>query len=288
MNERKRLSPISLLVLAGLLLAAGDVRAGAWTQSRGHGFYKLSGQVIRANQFYEPDGRRIPITTFGDYTTSFYGEYGVAARITAVAYVPVIKRITVNRLVERPSGAVLFPGDAKTGVADADLGVRIGLVQGGPIVISGTVLLGLPIGSNRQTNGLLTGDGEFNQVFALQAGHSFYPTPLYVTGEVGVNNRSNGYSDEFRYAVECGLTIRQRFLLAVHVRGVESFKNGQNPLLGGMGGLYANNQRYLAYGPECSYRLSGTVGVTVGVDGASRGQNILAAPMYTFGVFVTR
>lgn len=288
MNGRIRLHLLFLLVLAGLLLGMTDAYAGAWTQSRGHGFYKLSGQLIRATQFYEPTGNRVRIPTFGEYTTSLYGEYGLTTRMTVVAYVPFIKRITLNRQVERTSQFVFFPGDAKTGVADSDIGLRVGLIQGGSTVVSAALMLGLPIGDNQQTNGLLTGDGEFNQVFALQAGHSFYPAPLYVTGEVGVNNRSKGYSDEFRYAVECGLIIRQKFILAIHARGVESFKNGQNTVTGGMGGLYANNQRYFAYGPEFSYRLTPTVGLTAGIDGAARGQNILAAPMYSFGVFVTR
>ena len=60
-------------------------------------------------------------------------------------------------------------------------------------------MLGLPIGDDTQTNGLLTGDGELNQLLALEAGHSFYPRPIYFTGEMGVNNRMNGYSDEFHY-----------------------------------------------------------------------------------------
>lgn len=279
-----RRSVTCLIVLAGLLLATDSANAGAWTQSRGHGFYKLGGQLIRATQFYEPDGTRITIPTFGDYTTSVYGEYGLTQRVTVVTYIPFVKRITLNKQVERTTKFVFFPGDAKTGIADSDLGVRIGLIQDGATVVSAGLMLGFPIGDHQQVNGLRTGDGEFNQFLTLQAGHSFYPVPLYVTGEVGVNNRSDGYSDELRYAVEAGYTVRQRVTLSVHARAVESFKNGESTVTGGMGGLYANNQRYFSYGPELSVLLTNAVGLTAGVDGAARGQNVLAAPMYSLGI----
>jgi len=52
--------------------------------------------------------------------------------------------------------------------------VRVGLLRGGSTVISAGLKSGLPLGDDAQENGLLTGDGEFNQILSLQLGQSFY------------------------------------------------------------------------------------------------------------------
>jgi hypothetical protein len=149
-------------------------------------------------------------------------------------------------------------------------------------------MLGLPLGDSGQTNGLYTGDGEANQSISLQVGLSLYPLPAYLGGEVGINHRLKGFSDEFRYAFEAGFTIRQRLTVALHLRGVESLKNGNNTLTGGTGGLAGKNVRFLLYGPEISYLINPDIGVSLSVTGAARGQNVLAAPSYSFGFFIKR
>ncbi|MGH7457398.1 MAG: hypothetical protein ACRENG_38975, partial [bacterium] len=223
---------IYFLLLAGLMLASESVYAGAWTQKRGKGYYELKFQMIRANRFYEPDGRIIDIPTLAEYTTGIYGEYGLNDWLTITGDFPFYKRITLNRQIGTRTGFVFFPGDLVSGISDAEVGVRLGLLRGGPTVISAGLKLGLPIGDNTQENGLLTGDGEFNQMLSLQLGHSFYPKPLYFTGEAGVNNRTNGYSDEFRYEAEIGYTIGNNFTLTFKVNGVESFHNGDDAVQG--------------------------------------------------------
>lgn len=275
-----------LILFTTLLLVRQEANAGAWTQQRGEGYYKLGLRVVRATRFYEPGGNRISIPTTGDYTTSFYGEYGLTDRLTLVVDVP-FKRITLNRQVERTSGFVLFDGDAKTGVADSEFGVRFGLIRKGQSVLSAELLFGIPIGDDTQQSGLLTGDGEFNQLFKLQFGQSLYPKPVYFSGEVGFNNRTNGYSDEFRYAAEMGYTFHNKVLAIFRIRGVESLKNGDGAL-GGMVGLFANDQSYLSYGPELVYSVDRTFGVSVGIEGATRGENVLSAVAFSLGFSVNR
>lgn len=275
-----------LAILAGLMLATDDALAGAWTQKRGKGYYELKFQMIRANRFYEPDGRIITIPTLAEYTTSIYGEYGINDWLTIVGDFPFYKRITLNRQIGAQTGFVFFPGDSVSGISDAEVGVRLGLRRGGPTVISASLKLGLPIGDDTQANGLLTGDGEFNQMLSLQLGHSFYPKPLYFTGEAGVNNRSNGYSDEFRYEAEVGYTFGKKLTVNFKINGVESFHNGDDAMQGGTGGLFANNQEYLAYGPGVFYNFYKNVGVNARAAFASRGQNVLARPAFFVGIFL--
>ena len=270
------------------LSSAKQVGAGAWTQKRGQGFYKLSFGLIRADQFYDEDGNKVDITTLGDYTTIFYGEYGLYDRFTLILNVP-FKRTTLNKQVDN-SGSICpscFSGDSKTGIADSDLGVRFGLLQGGSSVMSAELILGLPIGDNSQPNGLLTGDGEFNQLLKAQFGHSFYPLPMYFSAEFGFNNRTKGYSDEWRYAAELGYTFNDKFLVSFKFRGVESRKNG-NAVTVGAGGLFASDQSYLSYGPEISYLINEKFGISAGIESATQAENVLSAPAFSFGIFIKK
>jgi len=283
-----RILTFCLASLTSLTLAIDHAHAGAWTQKRGQGYYELKFQLIRANRFYEPDGRIITIPTLAEYTTSIYGEYGINDWLTVVGDFPFYKRITLNRQIGNRTGHVFFSGDSVSGISDAEIGVRVGLLRDGPTVISAGLKFGLPIGDDTQENGLLTGDGELNQIVTLQLGHSFYPKPFYFTGEAGMNNRTHGYSDEFRYEAELGYTIGRGLTVNFKINGVEPLRNGDDTVMGGMGGLFANNQRYLAYGPGVFYNFYKGMGINARTAFATRGQNVLARPAFFLGIFLKR
>ncbi|MEZ4699362.1 MAG: hypothetical protein R2834_03445 [Rhodothermales bacterium] len=275
-------------VLLASLVASVPASAGPWTQRKGQGFYKFGFGFVRATNYFEPDGTRIAIPTLSDYTFSLYGEYGVSDRLTAVAYIPFLQRLTLNRQIGRETGAVFFDGAATTRVADADVGIRLGLFQIGNTVASASLMAGLPLGDHTQPNGLYTGDGEFNQYLSVGIGHSFYPAPAYVAVQAGMNNRTKGFSDEFRYDAEAGYTVAGRLTLIAKLRGLEPLRNGDAATTGGTGGLYGNNQRYLVYAFEAAVAIRGGVGFSASVEGATRGQNILSAPAYSAGIFLRR
>ena len=286
MRNKKRLPTTGIVIALLALFLVQDAIAGPWPQRKRHGFYKLGFGFVQATQFYEPDGNLITIPTLSDYTASFYGEYGFTDRLTGVAYIPFLQRITLNEQIGRETGTVFFEGAANTGIADADVGVRFGLLQRGNLVLSTSLMLGLPLGDNEQENGLYTGDGEFNQHLSAGLGYSFYPIPAYFAVEAGYNNRTQGFSDEFRFSLEAGYTIKNQVTLIARARGLEPLRNGDDGVSGGTGGLSANNQRYLAYGFEVAYQLTGTLGISASVEGATRGQNVLSAPAFSTGLYL--
>ncbi len=267
---------------------AEPAHADGWPQKKGQGYYRVGFNWVRAGQFYEVNGNRIDIPTLSDYTVSFYGEYGINDRITGIVYVPFMQRITLNKQVGEPSGVVFFEGDAITGVADIDVGLRIGLLKAGNTVLSAGLLLGLPVGNTDQANGLFTGDGEFNQRIALELGHSFYPAPAYVVASAGFNNRTQGFSDELHYKLEAGYSFSEKWTAITRIRGVSSFENGDEGITGGTGGLYGNNQRYLAYGAELAYAFTSALGFSLTLEGATLGRNVLSAPAVNVGIFLKR
>ncbi|MBK7939052.1 MAG: hypothetical protein IPJ82_19135 [Lewinellaceae bacterium] len=242
--------------------------------------------MIRARSFYSVDGNIYDIngagTLLGNYTTSFYGEYGLSNRVTLVAYVPFLVRNTVNEGVGALSGELLQPGLENTAFGDADLGVRVGLLRKGGFVLSGALTLGIPSGDFKNTDLLYTGDGEFNQLLKAEWGYG--AARWYATGYVGVNNRSKGFSEEFRYHAEAGYwLLKNKLLASVKLAGVESFNNGDPSQAGN--GLFANNVEYTSPQFSLSYEHRQKWGISALVAGAFNGRNALAAPALSLGVY---
>ncbi|MEM7037643.1 MAG: hypothetical protein AAF570_11740, partial [Bacteroidota bacterium] len=266
-----------------VFLAGGSaLKAGGWTQPEGGAFTKIGVMFTQATGVYDAHGEVTRIRTLSSYTTSFYGEYGFTKRLTGIAYVPFFVRNTLNRTVGRTTGNEIEPGAANNALGDADLGIRVGLITS-PFVLSVSATLGVPIGDYQDPNALLTGDGEWNQLIKLEAG--FGTRQWYMTGYVGINNRTRGFSEEFRYEIEGGVKFwKERFLFSFKLSGVESLNNG-NAVSNGMG-LFANNVSFTAFTPELSYVHNDRWGITLGYLSAFRGVNVLAAPAYTGGVFL--
>lgn len=270
--------PLVLLVVS-VSMAYG----GGWTQKEGKGYFKLETRFLRASSSYDSTGALVSMPTYGDVTLGFYGEYGITDLVTGVVSIPFYKHLTRNRQVDAVSGIESAPGASESGLADADLGVRIGITQAGPTVLSAAVTLGVPLGVVMPMSGLATGDGEINTTMALQAGHSFYPVPMYAAADLGLNGRSRGYADQFLYGFEVGYTFVDAVTVILRTNGLHSLNNGSGG--GDSPGPYSNNQSYLSYGSEVLYSPGGGFGVSAGFQSATLARNTLAAPTYSIGVF---
>lgn len=261
---------IAATLLAGLMLQTCAAFAGGWTHPRGKGYFKLNEQIIRSDSYFKPSGKKEPITAQSRYTTSLYGEFGLADRLTLVGYIPFYQRINEDR-----AGS-----DAKSGTGDWELGARIGLLTDRATVVSLQVMAGLPLGDSftEQEVGLFTGDGEFNQLFSLQVGRSLWPAPGYLKGEIGFNNRESDFSDELRYALEAGVMFDERIGVAVWLRGVKALGTGDE--------WTVNDQQYVSFGPELNFYLTSNAGITAGVTRYTGAHNLLDAPAWDIGLFL--
>jgi protein XagA len=255
------------------------LKAQAWTKSRGTGFYKLDFSSIQASDVFDTKGILTPSRSIGTKVTSFYGEYGLTNKITAIAYVPFLVSNSLGAQVATP--ALTSVKNNKFG--DVDLGFRFALPVKN-IAVSATVFLGLPTGDSKQENALYSGDGEFNQMLKIAAGMG--GKRWWGQSAIGFNNRTKGFSDEFRYDLEFGYKFfNDRFLTILKVNGVESFNNGTTKAT--PTGLYSNNVEYGGVGPEFLYYANAkkTLGLSLRVAGAFKAQNILAAPSFSGGIF---
>ncbi|MCI0615825.1 hypothetical protein L0244_22810, partial [bacterium] len=155
------------------MLFASTAWGGAWLLPKGESYYKISTRLYFADEFYEPGGSKIPINRLGNQSINLYGEYGITDWLSVSGYVPFYERSTLSQQVDPQTGFVYFPGDNESGLADSSVGIVAGLIRNRSYALSAGIQLGLPVGDDSQENGLVTGDGEFNQLLYVSSGYSF-------------------------------------------------------------------------------------------------------------------
>ncbi len=284
---KKIIFSIVLLSFSLSTLFAG----GPWPQKKGFGYFKLSEWWVVFDQHYTDTGLIDPNVTTGVFNTSLYAEYGLTDRFTGILNAPLLSRNYMNNLVSNTTKEVLIPGEAINTIGDIDVGLKYGLTkEGAKLPLSATLILGLPTGkTGGGTQGnLQTGDGEFNQMIKIDAGGGFSVknTSLYMSTYVGFNNRTNGYSEEFRYGVEAGVgLINKKLWLVAKLDAVESLKNGDTAETVTSTSLFANNTEFVGIGFETNYYITKKFGISASAAGAFRGEIIAARPSYSVGVF---
>ena len=279
---------INIILLSTFLVSTLNA-GGPWPQPKGKGYFKLSEWWTVFSEHYTDSGLKDPNLTTGVFNTSIYAEYGLTNRLTTIVNAPLLSRNYMNNLRSATTSEVIIPGEAINTLGDIDLGLKFGLTRG-KIPVSLTLTLGLPTGTTGggSLNALQTGDGEFNQMLQLDAGGGFNLGNIsaYASAYVGVNNRTNGYSEELRSGIEVGLGLfEQKLWISTRLNIVESFKNGDTAETVTSTSLFANNSEFTSLGIEASLYVTKNIGISAGVAGALRGEIIAAAPSYSVGIF---
>lgn len=280
------------IIIASIIIISSSYAGGPWTQKKGVGYFKLSEWWITYDKHFTDSGKLDPNITSGIFNTSFYGEYGLSDRLTTVVYAPLFSRNFYNNQISATTREILQAGEAVNSIGDIDVSFKYGLTKpGAKFPISATLTLGLPTGSTGggELGILQTGDGEFNQSIQIDAGTGFQiaKTNAYFSTYVGVNNRTNGFSEEFRYGVELGTGLfNQKLWLIARLNGIESFNNGSLGENINSTSIFADRSEYTSYGVEASYYITKQFGISASVASAFRGKIIAAAPSYSVGVFL--
>lgn len=274
-----------LLLASGTLLSA----AGPWPQKKGRGYFKLYEFWLQFDEHFTSTGELDPNATLGLYNTALYAEYGLTNRLTGIINLPFYSRNVVNDQVSGTRGNVLIPGEAISGLGDTDIALRYGITKpGAAFPVAATLTFGIPLGEDAggELNNLQTGDGEFNQMLEFSAGRSIGDN-AYATASLGVNNRTNGFSDEFRFGLEAGLAVaNRRVWLIGRLNGSESFQNGETAATFSSTSIFSNNAEFLSLGGEVNVYITKKFGVSAGAATALSGRVIAAAPAYSAGVFL--
>lgn len=277
-----RLFIISIILLLISILPVNEIFAGAWTQKKGTGYYKADFRYLGGNKIYDFNGDKQAIPDFKDMTIGVFGSYGITDDLTIMLNAAVFKNVKLNITAE--SGP-LFDHDV-SGFGDILVGGKYKLAKFGRSFISGKLLINLPTGESTPDGGLWTGSGDYHQTLGVEYGYSFWPTPVYVNAGVTYTNRTQGFSDEFRYGIEAGYTFIKELSLIVRFHGQVSMKNGDENITGGFG-VFSNNQQYIAYNAELTYKFTDNFGVKGYYESGGAGKNIISAPVINVGLFFT-
>jgi len=277
-----------LLFLVPQVLHAG----GPWTKSKGKYYLKFSEWVLNFDKHYTDFGQTDPNITTGIYNTFLYGEYGITDRFTAIVNVNLFSRNTMNNLRSETTNDIIVKGDAINAIGDIDLAVKYSLSKpGANIPIALSLQLGIPTGvtGKGEFGNLQTGDGEFNQLVQLDVGKGFQLKSVagYFSTAVALNNRTKGFSEEFRYGAEVGLElIKSKLWVSSKFNVIKSFKNGKLASDVNSTSIFANNSEFTSLGVEANFYVTKKIGLSVNFTSPLAGKIIAAAPSYNFGVFI--
>lgn len=276
-----------LIALFIFLTSFSASAGGGWTQTKKSGFLKFSQSAIFAENIFSATGSIDEITPLYMYTSSIYSEYGITDRLTTVLYVPFFVRSTLAELKNSKTGEVTSSGDEMNAFGDMNVALKYGIIKNGPIVLSGSLMLGIPTGETSGGVGgiLQSGDGEFNQMVKIEASHSFYPKPFYASLLAGFNNRTQGFSDELHFGAEVGVTLN-KFVGILKFYNLSSLYNGISDEESTNNSVFSNNTEYFSFTPEILYSFSDGFGVNAAAGLAFSAKRILAAPNLSVGVFI--
>lgn len=271
----------SMIILLILMLPINEIFAGAWTQKKGTGYYKADFRYLGGNKIYDSNGDKLAIPDFKDMTIGIFGSYGITDDLTLMLNAAVFKSLKLDT----DTVALGFENEV-SGFGDIFVGAKYKLAKFGQSFISGKFLLNLPTGESTPDGGLWTGSGDYHQSLGLEYGYSLWPIPAYLNAGVTYTNRTQGFSDEFRYGIEAGYTFIKNLSLILRFHGQVSMKNGDENLKGGFG-VFSNNQQYIAYNAELAYKFTSNFGVKGYYESGGAGKNIISAPVINVGLFFT-
>ncbi len=257
------------------------IKAGGWTQEKGKVFFILEYRFLKSSKYLDNSGAHVKIPELTDASFNLYGEYGFTDKLTVLLNFPFFKMLNkdISYLPE-----VYGTLEKRNGIGDVDFGLRYNFYTSGQTVLSTALIFGIPLSKDNEEV-LPLSDGEFNQIFGFEIGHSFYPIRAYLTADLKFNNRTKGYSDQIYYAIEGGYNLFENLLVNIRVHAIQSLHNGskQNK---DFTLLFANDQQFIAYKFGAFYTLNENFGFTASVESGIVAYNIQSAPVFTIGMFL--
>ena len=253
------------------------VVAGAWTQPQGGYYAKTALLRLVSTESLDEGGDHVERLGNGelrDLTISTYAEYGLTDRLTLVASAP-YKRLEDRRTFAGQGVAI----ERARRLGDLELRLRW-LMRRQPLITSlafgGKIPLGYPVDDDTRVP---PGTGEIDGDIRFLLGHSLYPVPAYVTGEVGYRRRGGIFNDETFFSLEGGYTV-DRLL----IKGLATAVRTRGSCSGGAQGDLVGDQNLLKLSPGIIYGVSERAEFSVELIGVASGCNTAVGNSLVVGV----
>jgi len=275
MKKNNILLPI--LAASLILISAGSVFAGAWTQEKGKSYHRVAANYYYADEEYNADGDSRPMAFNGEFTDSnlnYYTEYGILDELTVMASV-------YYKMIEREDDYYKYETN---GMGDVDLGARYRLHSSDIGIFSVQGLVKIPELYD-EDDALPLGNGQYDYELRLLYGRSLWPMiPGYMNLEAGYRWRAKAPSDEFRYLVEIGSELGQNFYARAKLDALVSMDNADT-----VTDDFGNPTSTLEYDLAkldltLGYHIAKEWGLELGYTPAVWGENTAKGATWTFAV----
>ena len=277
----------SIILVALLLFTSVQ---GQWINEKGKGYYKIGSWSLLADEYYTDQGIVDPNATRGLFINSIYAQYGLSTKINLITYIPFLVKNYQFAQVSQTNGKVYEPRQEYNGFGDINLGLEYGLKTAGNWVFSTTLTFGIPSGKSQagSDGSYQTGDGEFNQLlqFNLGSGYGIGKQNFYLKSYFGLNNRTQGFSDEVHSYFETGTQVlKNKLLLLTRVHWIKPLYNGTLSAESSNGSIFANNVESMILGGEMAFQIGKKCGVSATLTQPLFGKVIFKATTYSGGIF---
>ena len=269
------------LLCVFIVFFSGVTAGGGWPQNKNNGYIKLSHYRIKANYFFDETGSIIPIQTISYFNNTFYAEYGITSRFTAITNFSFF-----SGSIQKENTTLNIAKDKIYSLGDSDITLKYGLIPKGKIVLSTSLTFGIPLGINHGgvEQNLQTGDGEFNQMISIDLSGSFGGGKFYFSTLMGFNNRTENFSDEIRYGFE--LVYKYSKIWSINrAYGIKSLNTGNESSIYSLG-IFNNNTEFFSITPEIVYEAKENFGITFSAGFAPYGKRIMANPSFSAGIYM--
>ncbi|UAM97696.1 hypothetical protein K8354_15565 [Polaribacter litorisediminis] len=272
----------SITLLFSLFITSTLLAQSPWTKEKGDLFVNVSYTTISDYNEIFGDPDYFTNGEITDNTYQIYSEYGLSDKTTFLASIP-FKNISLDEFKFCNGNTCIGEDFNEKAFGNISLGIKHQFYNKG-WVISGQFVTELNTGSFYDTSGIRTGYDAFTFTPQLLAGKSFGKT--FFQSHIGVDLRTNDYSNNFKIGGEFGGKVLKNIWLIGFVDVVESFEDGNRINYNPLNGLYQNNQEYGAYGLKAILQLC-DLGVSASFANAFSGNNVPKQSAFSIGIFNT-
>ena len=268
------------LILLLLLCATAQAQ---WPQGKGQAYLKLGTWNQNSDTHFSDTGEIEPNGLRTINVNSLFARVGIDDKWTITGNFPLI-----NTSQSLESEIRVFT-ERGINVGDINLSLERLLYKSEKGFHLGTdITLGLPVG---EVGVVGSGDGEFNQQIRVLAGTGYAigdeivgKQHFYAKGSVGINNRTQGFSDEFVGALETGTTIKDILFVLTRLNVIKSFNNAPLQSFTNNHAVFGDRLERTTLGFEATYNLSDTWGLSAGYVRPLTGKFVFNAPAWTAGL----
>jgi hypothetical protein len=271
------LKKMFLPLLLIFLCSTSQAQAGAWTQQSGHSYNRFAANYYFAERNFNDDGDRKEMANDGEFydiNLNYYVEYGVtdAATVIASAY---------YKQIEHEDDTI----EMKTyGFGDIDLGLKYRLLKlrGGVVAIQGLVKIPELYDED---DSLPLGNGQYDVEARILFGQSLaFLFPGYCNLELGYRWRFEEPSDEYRYLIEVGSDLGDKWYARAKLDGLISANNGEEMLDARGNPTITTEYDLLKLDMAIGYRIDQAWGCEVVYTPALTGEDTAAGATYTLAL----